>query len=106
MLITVNMALLEWRLIRSLIAIIGFIFTIFYLAAPELIAQISRFTIVNDSLDLISEKKYIQIPYDNTCCHTGGSMSFDSKGNLYFSTGDNTDAFQTTYSPHDERAGA
>ena len=72
---------------------------------PEMIAQLSRFTIINDSLNLASEKKYVQIPYDNTCCHTAGSMSFDSKGNLYFSTGDNTDAFQTTYSPHDERAG-
>ena len=69
------------------------------------VAQISRFTIIDDSLDMTSEKKYIQIPYDNTCCHTAGSMSFDCKGNLYFSTGDNTDAFETTYSPHDERAG-
>jgi len=56
-------------------------------------------------LDMTSEKRYVQIPYDNTCCHTAGSMSFDSKDNLYFSTGDNTDAFETTYSPHDERAG-
>ena len=72
---------------------------------PDKIAQVSRFTILNDSLDLRSEKKYVQIPYDNTCCHTAGSMSFDANGNLYFSTGDNTTAFETTYSPHDERAG-
>ena len=25
-----------------------------------------------------------------SCCHLGGSMDFDSKGNLYFATGDNT----------------
>src|SRR5687767_10321968 len=72
---------------------------------PDRVAQVSRFTIIDDSLDLMSEKKYLQIPYDKTCCHTAGSMAFDSKGNLYFSTGDNTDAFETTYSPHDERAG-
>ncbi len=71
----------------------------------EKIAQVSRFTLVNDSLDLATEKKLVQIPYDNTCCHTAGSMSFDANGNLYFSTGDNTTAFETTYSPHDEREG-
>jgi cytochrome c len=71
----------------------------------DLVAQISRFTLVNDSLDLASEKKYIQIPYDNTCCHTAGCLSFDAQGNLYFSSGDNTDAFQNIYSPQDERAG-
>ena len=25
-----------------------------------------------------------------SCCHLGGSMDFDSQGNLYFATGDNT----------------
>ena len=67
--------------------------------------QISRFKLIADSLDLSSEKKMVQIPYANFCCHTAGSMGFDSKGNLYFSTGDNTNAFETTYSPSDERIG-
>jgi len=72
---------------------------------PKEIAQISRFTINGNALDLASEKQYVKIPYQNNCCHTGGSMSFDSKGNLYFSTGDNSDAFQGLYGPVDERTG-
>lgn len=67
--------------------------------------QISRFTIVSDSIDFASEKKLVTIPYVYACCHTAGSMAFDSKGNLYFSTGDNTSAFETSYSPSDDRVG-
>lgn len=67
--------------------------------------QISRFTLVSDSIDFSSEKELVKIPYVYACCHTGGSMAFDSKGNLYFSTGDNTSAFETSYSPSDERVG-
>lgn len=67
--------------------------------------QISRFTLISDSIDFSSEKKLVQIPYVYACCHTAGSMAFDSKGNLYFSTGDNTTAFETSYSPSDERPG-
>ncbi|MCW3120155.1 MAG: hypothetical protein JWM28_4237 [Chitinophagaceae bacterium] len=69
------------------------------------IFQVSRFTIQSDSLLNDSEKRLVKIPYVYNCCHTAGGMSFDSKGNLYFSTGDNTDAFQTVYSPSDERPG-
>lgn len=47
---------------------------------PNKIAQVSRFALSNDSLDLSSEKRYVQIPYENTCCHSAGSMSFDSNG--------------------------
>lgn len=67
--------------------------------------QVSRFTLVSDSIDFASEKKLVEIPYVYACCHTAGSMAFDSKGNLYFSTGDNTSAFETSYSPSDDRVG-
>src|SRR6478609_802831 len=63
------------------------------------IMHISRFTMVKDSVDRSSEKNYLQIPYEDACCHTGGGMDFDAAGNLYISTGDNTDAFYTQYSP-------
>lgn len=61
--------------------------------------RISRFTVVNDSIDRASEKNYLKIPYEHECCHTGGGMDFDEKGNLYISTGDNTGAFFTQYAP-------
>ena len=42
----------------------------------------------------------------NTCCHAGGSMTFDSAGNLYLATGDNTNPFESdAFTPIDERAG-
>ncbi|HTH81642.1 MAG TPA: PQQ-dependent sugar dehydrogenase [Mucilaginibacter sp.] len=81
------------------------IYVQYFLPQKAKVAQISRFSIINDKIDLSSEKKYVQVPYDETCCHAGGSMSFDSKGNLYFSTGDNSDAFQYVYAPVDERPG-
>ena len=38
--------------------------------------------------------------------HAAGSTDFDSQGNLYLATGDNTNPFQSAgFSPHDERDG-
>jgi len=37
------------------------------------------------------------------CCHTGGGMIFDARGNLYLSTGDNTSPRATGFDPIDER---
>ena len=40
------------------------------------------------------------------CCHVGGDIVFDGEGNLYLSTGDDTNPFQSGgYTPIDERAG-
>jgi cytochrome c len=40
------------------------------------------------------------------CCHTGGSIAWDKQGNLYLSTGDNTNPFQSNgFSPSDLRPG-
>jgi glucose/arabinose dehydrogenase len=63
------------------------------------IMKISRFAMQGDTLHKATEKNYLQIPYDYECCHTGGGMDFDTKGNLYISTGDNTGAFFSQYSP-------
>ncbi|MDG4821740.1 ThuA domain-containing protein [Asanoa sp. WMMD1127] len=69
--------------------------------------QLSRFTVNGDSLDLASERVVLQVPTQrNTCCHMGGSMTFDAAGNLYLATGDNTNPFESSgYTPIDERAG-
>ncbi len=63
------------------------------------IMRVSRFTVENDTILPASEKNYLKIPYEHECCHTGGGMDFDNDRNLYVSTGDNTGAFFTQYSP-------
>ena len=68
---------------------------------------LSRFTVTGDTLDIASEKVLLTVATQrNTCCHAGGTMTFDSAGNLYLATGDNTNPFESGgYSPLDERAG-
>ncbi|MEV1290360.1 ThuA domain-containing protein [Micromonospora sp. NPDC049679] len=68
---------------------------------------LSRFTVAGDSIDVATEKVVLQVDTQrNTCCHAGGSMAFDSAGNLYLATGDNTNPFESNaYTPIDERPG-
>jgi glucose/arabinose dehydrogenase len=72
----------------------------------------ARFTVKGDTIDPASEKVLVEVQTQREqCCHVGGSMAFDSKGNLYVSVGDNTNPFsddtQTKgrdgYAPLDER---
>jgi glucose/arabinose dehydrogenase/PKD repeat protein len=69
--------------------------------------RLSRFTVTGDTLDLASERILLQVTTQrNTCCHAGGSMTFDGAGNLFLATGDNTNPFESSgYTPIDERAG-
>jgi cytochrome c len=68
--------------------------------------RLSRFHMKGDSLEISSEKIMLEIPTQREqCCHTGGSMAFDAHGNLFLSTGDNTNPHATGYAPIDERAG-
>jgi cytochrome c len=65
---------------------------------------LSRFRMVGDSLDLRSEHQMLEVAVQRaTCCHTGGSIAFDARGNLYLSTGDNSNPFANGYAPIDER---
>lgn len=68
--------------------------------------NLSRFTLKEDNtLDLASEKVLLQVPVqENSGAHHGGSLCFDSEGNLYLSTGDSTTPFPSDgYAPLDER---
>ena len=67
--------------------------------------QLSRFKFQRDKIDLGSEEKIIQVPVDRgICCHVGGDIVFDGDGNLYLSTGDDTNPFFSDgYTPIDER---
>lgn len=78
--------------------------------APGDTAQhLSRFVYdnVKDTLLLNTEKVVLTVPVKRTgCCHTGGSIAWDRKGNLYLSTGDDTNPFESKgFSPSDDRPG-
>ncbi|MEU4037528.1 PQQ-dependent sugar dehydrogenase [Streptomyces collinus] len=69
--------------------------------------RLSRFVLNADgTLDKSSEKKVLDVATTRgLCCHVGGDIDFDADGNLYLSTGDDSNPFQSDgYSPLDERA--
>ncbi|WP_051360087.1 PQQ-dependent sugar dehydrogenase [Adhaeribacter aquaticus] len=69
--------------------------------------NVSRFTMIGDNLDMKSEKIILEIPTQReTCCHSGGHLTFGPNGDLYISTGDNTSSKESDgFSPIDERPG-
>lgn len=73
----------------------------------ESVNQVSRFVFQGDSLDRGSEKVLLKIKVQREeCCHAAGCIDFDGQGNLFISTGDNTNPFASNgYAPIDERPG-
>ena len=67
----------------------------------------SRFTFKDGRIDMASEKPLLDIRTQRQeCCHAGGSLTFDAKGNLYISAGDNSNPFASDgYAPIDQRPG-
>ncbi|MBW3628088.1 MAG: PQQ-dependent sugar dehydrogenase [Gemmatimonadetes bacterium] len=65
--------------------------------------RVSRFTFTGEGIG--EEKVMVEVPIDDGCCHTGGSMTFDDRGNLFISYGDNTNPFATSYAPIDNTPG-
>jgi cytochrome c len=67
--------------------------------------RLSRFKLTGNKLDLNSEQKILEVPADRgICCHVGGKIDFDAKGNLYLSTGDDSNPFASDgYAPLDDR---
>ncbi|MEY4904203.1 MAG: hypothetical protein RLZZ292_2018, partial [Bacteroidota bacterium] len=79
-----------------------------YYSMPEESKNIlTRYELNGDVLDLNSKKILLEVPVQREeCCHTGGSIAWDKSGNLYLSTGDNTNPHGSDgFSPSDERAG-
>jgi glucose/arabinose dehydrogenase len=66
--------------------------------------RLSRFTL-STSWTLSGEATILDVPADRgICCHVGGDIDFDAAGNLYLSTGDDTNPFSSDgYAPIDER---
>jgi glucose/arabinose dehydrogenase len=69
------------------------------------VMRLSRFKLEGNQLDLASEQNILEVPVDRgRCCHVGGQVDFDADGNLFLSTGDDTDPFVSDgFSPIDER---
>ncbi|MFG1992331.1 PQQ-dependent sugar dehydrogenase [Actinoplanes sp. NPDC048988] len=68
--------------------------------------RLSRFTLNADfTINQASAVTVLDVPTDRgMCCHVGGDMDFDAAGNLYLSTGDDSNPFDSAgYSPIDER---
>lgn len=68
--------------------------------------RLSRFVLNADgTLDKASEKQILDVQASRgLCCHVGGDIDFDKDGNLYLSTGDDTNPFQSDgFAPLDER---
>ena len=63
-------------------------------AGKESVNRLSRFQYAEGKFDMASEQHILDVGSDReVCCHTGGSIAFDSEGLLYLSTGDNSTPF-------------
>ena len=75
-----------------------------YSVADALKHRVSRFTFTGEGIE--DEKILLEVPFTRGCCHTGGSMTFDGRGNLLVSFGDNTNPFDAgSYAPIDPTPG-
>ncbi len=78
---------------------------LFYSAPTPEEQHVSRFTLAEDgTIDMASEKLLLTIPHQRiVCCHSAGSMTFGPDGNLFISTGDDTEhAASQGYNPIDD----
>ncbi len=79
---------------------------LFYSAPSPEEQHVSRFTVAPDgTLDMTSEKILLRIPHQRIiCCHSSGSLTFGPDGNLYISTGDDSQHAESQgYNPIDDR---
>lgn len=69
--------------------------------------RLARYSLREADLDLASERVLLEVPIDRgMTSHEGGSLQFDSMGNLWISTGDDTNPHQAEgYAPLDQRKG-
>ncbi|WP_157163022.1 PQQ-dependent sugar dehydrogenase [Actinoalloteichus spitiensis] len=85
----------------------GWVYTYYAPPDPQPRNVLSRFQLDGNTLDLASEQVILEVPTQrDLCCHVGGDIDFDAEGNLYLSTGDNTNSWASDgYTPIDEREG-
>ncbi|HXR83267.1 MAG TPA: ThuA domain-containing protein [Hanamia sp.] len=93
---------------------------VYYSPVDKIVNRLSRFKFENGKWDMKSEQIILEVPTQREiCCHTGGSLAFDSQGKLFLSVGDNTTPFDEVdpktnkaypynshgYAPLDDRPG-
>ena len=67
---------------------------VYYSPMDKSVDRLSRFKFESGDFHIDSEEIILEVATDREiCCHTGGSIAFDSKNNLYLSTGDNSTPF-------------
>ncbi len=79
-----------------------------YSAPDKDVQRLSRFTFDPDAVfELENEKEILSLNIQTKeCCHTGGSLEFGNGRELFMSTGDNTNPFESDgYGPIDDRPG-
>ncbi len=71
------------------------------------VSQLARYEFRDNQLIAASKKVLLEIPTQRKyCCHSAGYLTFSKKGELYLSTGDNTNAEEIEgHNPTDERPG-
>ncbi len=69
------------------------------------VIRVSKFRFVNGEVKNNTERRILDVPVDRgICCHVGGDIVFDSKGNLILATGDDSNPFESDgFVPLDER---
>lgn len=73
-------------------------------ADGQLWQRLARFTWSGNQVDTTSEKILLAFKVDENCCHTGGDMQWGDNGELFISTGDNTNPHDKDgYAPIDAR---
>ncbi|MBV1854189.1 ThuA domain-containing protein [Catellatospora tritici] len=68
--------------------------------------RLARFTVrADNTIDPATQVTVLDVPTSRgMCCHVGGDIDFDAAGNLYLSTGDDSNPFDSGgYAPLDER---
>lgn len=71
------------------------------------VERLSRFKWADGKLDSKTEEIFWEFKVDQNCCHTGGDLQFGNNGELFVSSGDNSNPFtEEGYAPLDMRADA
>ncbi|MEM8487789.1 MAG: ThuA domain-containing protein [Bacteroidota bacterium] len=73
-------------------------------ATDQSFNRLSRFTYDGQMIDMDSEVTVLDVPNQRrSCCHSAGSVQFDTQGNLYLSTGDNSGGGRDAENPMERK---